>query len=64
MWDKPPPQATPIAMVTPTVRNLRTRKGETNGEEVPCQKSKSVDSVLHHCGPVTGLGVPWGFSSD
>ena len=31
---------------------------------VACQKSKSVDRVLHRCGPVTGLGVPWGFSSD
>ena len=31
---------------------------------VACQKSKSVDRVLHPCGPVTGPGVPWGFSSD
>ena len=30
---------------------------------VVCQKSKSVDRVLHPCGPVTGSGVPWGFSS-
>ena len=40
------------------------KKRRNNGEEVPCQKSKSVDSVLHHCGPVIGLRVPWGFSSD
>ena len=30
---------------------------------VACQKSKSVDRVLHPYGPVTGSGVPWGFSS-
>ena len=40
----------------------KKRRNKLGG--VACQKSKSVDSVLHHCGPVTGLGVPWGFSSD
>ena len=51
--------------------NGYTDRGESKDEErrikcggVACQKSKSVDRVLYPCGPVTGPGVPWGFSSD
>ena len=39
-------------------------KRRKNCGGIVCQKSKSVDHVLHLCGPVTGPGVPWGFSSD
>ena len=31
---------------------------------VACQKSKSVDRVLHPCGLMTRPGVSWGFSSN
>ena len=41
----------------------KDKKKRKKCDGVACQKSRSMDRVLYPCGPVTGPGVPWGFSS-